>query len=679
MLKTANLLGAETSPYLVQHADNPVHWRAWNDESLAEAKELNKPILLSIGYAACHWCHVMAHESFEDPETAEVMNRLFVNIKVDREERPDVDAIYMSALHQLGDQGGWPMTMFLTPDAEPFWGGTYFPKGPKYGRPGFTQVMTEISRIYVEEPEKVTQNCQAVLERLNQQNAARTRTEITRGHFLQTGEKILSVSDPVNGGLRNAPKFPQTGMIETLWRCGQQSDNKEFQKTALFSLERMALGGIYDHLAGGFSRYTVDERWLVPHFEKMLYDNALILNQMVALWPATQSPILKKAIFETISWLQRDMQIDRGGLASSYDADSEGEEGRFYVWSRTEIDDVLGTENGDFFARHYDISVAGNWEGKSIPNRLHVSALENADIEAKLRSHCDKLLEMRIKRVWPGLDDKILADWNGLAITAIARASRTFDNNKWLDFAIEIFDFVSESMADNGRLFHSTRLGQTSGQGMLLDYSNMIEAALALFEISSNRKYLEKAETWAGTVIKHFKTGDGGFFMTADDSSDLILRPRSAADDATPNGNGTMVRNFVRLGAITGDADYDQQAQNVVEAFSGDITANPLGHTGLMNGFDQINRQIQIFGNTKPDQSTKESTAQNIAENYPYPIVIIDINENIVPLGNVALKSLSDQPDGVHICVPGACLPPAKTAVEIAERFSQASAMVNAR
>ncbi len=679
MLKAANLLGGETSPYLVQHADNPVHWRAWNDESLAEAKALNKPILLSIGYAACHWCHVMAHESFEDMDTAEVMNRLFVNIKVDREERPDVDAIYMSALHQLGDQGGWPMTMFLTPDAEPFWGGTYFPKGPKYGRPGFIQVMTEISRIYTDEPEKVTQNCRAVLERLNSQNTARSQTAIPRGHFMQTGEKILSASDLVNGGLRNAPKFPQTGMIETLWRCGQQSDNPEFRKTALFALERMALGGIYDHLAGGFSRYTVDERWLVPHFEKMLYDNALILNQMVALWPATKSPILEKAISETISWLQRDMQIDGGGLASSYDADSEGEEGRFYVWSRTEIDDILGKDGGDFFARHYDISENGNWEGKSIPNRLHISALEDTDTEARLRTLCDKLLEVRIKRVWPGLDDKILADWNGLAVTAIARASRTFGNDNWLKFAIEIFDFVSESMVEKGRMAHSTRSGKTSGQGMLADYANMIDAALTLFEITSRGSYLEKAETWAMTVITHFATGDGGFFMTADDASDLILRPRSAADDATPNGNGTMVRNFVRLGAITGNARYDEQASKVVDAFSGDIAANPLGHTGLMNGFDQINRQIQIIGQGELDLITANSTILDKVIYFPYPIVLFNFNSDLVPPRNIAVNALSDHPDGVHICVPGACLPPATTADDIAERLSQANKMVNAR
>jgi uncharacterized protein len=679
MLKAANLLGNETSPYLVQHADNPVHWRAWNDESLAEAKALNKPILLSIGYAACHWCHVMAHESFEDMDTAEVMNRLFVNIKVDREERPDVDAIYMSALHQLGDHGGWPMTMFLTPDAEPFWGGTYFPKGPKYGRPGFIQVMTKISRIYADEPGKVSQNCQAVLERLNQQNTARDRTAITRGHFLQTGEKILSVSDPVNGGMRNAPKFPQTGMIETLWRCGQQSGNSEFQKTALFALERMALGGIYDHLAGGYSRYTVDERWLVPHFEKMLYDNALILNQMVAMWPAMESPILEKAIAETISWLERDMQIDGGGLASSYDADSEGEEGRFYVWSRAEVDDVLGKDDGEFFARHYDISENGNWEGKSIPNRLHISTLEDASTEARLRTLCDKLLEVRVKRVWPGLDDKILADWNGLAVTAIARASRIFEKDSWLKFATEIFDFVSESMTENDRLAHSTRSGKTSGQGMLADYANMTEAALTLFEATANRTYLEKAETWTGTVIQHFATGDGGFFMTADDASDLILRPRSAADDATPNGNGTMVRNFVRLGAITGNARYDEQALNVIEAFSGDIAANPLGHTGLMNGFDQINRQIQILGQGVIDLIRDQSTIRDQISKIPYPIVLRDIKDNLMPQGNVALNALTEHPDGIHICVPGACLPPAKSAEETAERLSQAGTIINAR
>ena len=676
MQKSTNLLGEETSPYLLQHRDNPVHWHAWNDTSLAEAKDLNKPILLSIGYAACHWCHVMAHESFEDQETADVMNRLFVNIKVDREERPDVDAIYMAALHQLGEQGGWPLTMFLTPEAAPFWGGTYFPKEPNYGRPGFIQVMTGIARIFHEEPEKVAQNHRAVRERLDQQNAAKSPAKIDNDFFLQTGEKILSIWDPVNGGVRGAPKFPQTNMIETLWRCGQQTGNQKFNNQALFALERMAFGGIYDHLAGGFSRYTVDERWLIPHFEKMLYDNALILNQMINLWPETKSPILEKTIAETIHWLKRDMQIDDGGLASSYDADSEGEEGRFYVWSRAEIGHILGEEDGAFFARHYDITTGGNWEGKSIPNRLDATILEDKKTEDRLRNLRARLLEERRKRVWPGLDDKILADWNGLAVTAICRASRMFNQNDWLEFAKQIFHFVSESMSKNGVFVHSTRAGKTTGQGMLADYANMIEAALELYQTTLEEKYIVLAKDWADTVLRLFPTKDDGFFMTPETSKDLILRPRNGADDATPNGNPTMMRNFIVLGAITGNINYDTSARKILTAFSGDIKENPLAHVGLLNAFDQANRQIQVLVNN--DGVNKKSVGKIISDaKFPYPIVLYNKSIPETMRENIAAEAVSTNPDGIYVCIPGTCLPPALNEKELVQRLDEAGTMIS--
>src|SRR4051812_43688089 len=454
-----NRLARETSPYLLQHQHNPVDWWPWGPEALAEAQRTNRPILLSVGYAACHWCHVMAHESFEDQNTADVMNELFVNIKVDREERPDIDQIYMNALHLLGEQGGWPLTMFLTPKAEPVWGGTYFPKESKFGRPAFVDVLREVSRMFKDEPAKIEQNRAALLARLAQK--ARPQGKVTMGlkELDAAAAQVGNMFDQVNGGLRGAPKFPQPAILEMLWRAGFRAHDKRFFETVEHSLERMSEGGIYDHLGGGFSRYSVDERWLVPHFEKMLYDNAQLLELLALAWQRSGTLLFAQRARETVDWLKREMTTPEGAFAASLDADSEGEEGKFYVWSYEDVLKALGAEDGEYFARHYDVKPGGNFEGHTILNRL-ASLPRTAGDESRLTGLRQKLLAVRAPRIRPGLDDKVLADWNGLMIAALVNAGVILDEPDWIVMARRAFDFIAASMTRERRLGHSFRAGK---------------------------------------------------------------------------------------------------------------------------------------------------------------------------------------------------------------------------
>ena len=458
-----NRLSRETSPYLLQHQHNPVHWWPWGPDALAEAKRTNKPILLSVGYAACHWCHVMAHESFEDEATAAAMNELFVSIKVDREERPDIDQIYMNALHLLGEQGGWPLTMFLAPDGSPFWGGTYFPKTSQYGRVAFTDVLREVARIFRDEPNKIAQNRNSLVAKLAERARSDNPANIGITELDSAATSIARATDPVNGGLRGAPKFPQCAMLEFLWRAGARTKDDRFFLTTELALTRMSQGGIYDHLGGGYARYSVDDKWLVPHFEKMLYDNAQILDMLALDYARIKNPLFRERAAETVGWLRREMTTPEGGFASSLDADSEGEEGKFYVWSLKEIEHALGPADaapysaGDsaaFFAAKYDVSHNGNFENSNILTRLNGLA-DTSDEVGRLAMLRSMLQQERTKRVRPGLDDKVLADWNGLMIAALAHSAAAFDAPDWIEMARTAFDFVARSMTQDDRLGHS--------------------------------------------------------------------------------------------------------------------------------------------------------------------------------------------------------------------------------
>ncbi len=584
-----NRLGRETSPYLLQHKDNPVHWWAWGPEALAEAKATRKPILLSVGYAACHWCHVMAHESFESADTAAVMNDLFVNIKVDREERPDIDAIYMRALHSLGEQGGWPLTMFLDSDARPFWGGTYFPPTPRYGRPGFPDVLREVARIYREEADKVAHNAGLLVDALKERQPS-AAADITDAVLSDLTTRMVGAVDGVHGGLAGAPKFPQWSFFWLLWRGAIRYGHAPARQAVETTLANICQGGIYDHLGGGFARYSVDAHWLVPHFEKMLYDNALLIDLMCEVYREGGNELYARRIDETAQWLLREMIADGGGFAASLDADSEGEEGKFYVWTKSEIIEVLGEADAAIFCAAYDVVDAGNWEGHAILNRLHNLELGSPDQENALAAMRAKLLARRAGRIRPGWDDKVLADWNGLMIAALVHAARLFERDDWLAAAKTAFAFVVSAMEKDGRLIHSYRAGQAKAPATASDYANMIWGALRLYQATNEPGYLAAAERWSAVLDAHYWVADGGgYAFTADDTPDVIVRMRGAHDDATPNANAIQISNLVTLHLLTGKQAYLDRALAIPQAFAAELGRNTLGHCGLLAGtFDLI-------------------------------------------------------------------------------------------
>ncbi|MGZ5841757.1 MAG: thioredoxin domain-containing protein [Xanthobacteraceae bacterium] len=605
-----NRLANETSPYLLQHQHNPVDWWAWGPEALAEAQRTNKPILLSIGYAACHWCHVMAHESFEDEPTARLMNDLFVNIKVDREERPDIDQIYMNALHLLGEQGGWPLTMFLTPAGEPVWGGTYFPKQARYGRAAFVDVLGELSRLFAEEPDRIAKNRNSLMERLSEKARPAGRIVVGLAELDRAANGIARAIDPQNGGLRGAPKFPQCALFELLWRAGDRAPAAEspartaapaFYSRVLLTLTHICEGGIYDHLGGGFSRYSTDERWLVPHFEKMLYDNAQLLELLAVAHARTGDPLYLERARETVGWLRREMVTPEGAFAASLDADSEGQEGKFYVWSLAEIEQVLGFEDAAFFAAQYDVTPAGNFEGHNILNKLNQlprnakSGLVDSEASYRLALLRGKLLKEREKRTRPGLDDKVLADWNGLMIAALANGGALLGESEWVAMAATAFGFVATAMTKGDRLGHSWRAGKLLYPGLASDFASMTKAALALYEATGERRYLDRALAWQAALDRHYANGDNnGYFFTADDAAGLVVRPAATNDDATPNPNAIAAGNLVRLAVLAGDDAWREKADRLFEGICSAAGENLIGHAALLNALDLRLRGTEI-------------------------------------------------------------------------------------
>ncbi len=669
---TQNRLAAETSPYLLQHQDNPVHWWAWGPEALAEAKASKRPILLSIGYAACHWCHVMAHESFEDDATAAVMNELFVNIKVDREERPDIDAIYMTALHALGEQGGWPLTMFLNADALPFWGGTYFPKDERYGRPSFTRVLREIARIHKDDPARVVGNAMAIKRHLSERPAAaHPDAAIEISTVKDLAEQLAKAVDPEQGGLSGAPKFPQFSVFNFLWSAGIRFGSEDCLDAVLVTLRNICQGGIYDHIGGGFARYSVDERWLIPHFEKMLYDNALLLQLLTEAFRETQDPLFAVRVCETVDWLLREMRTPEGAFASSFDADSEGHEGKFYVWTPAEVRDALGQEDGDLVCKFYDITEAGNFEhGASNPNRLAKLELEDDKIEGWLAGMRQRLFERRAKRVPPGWDDKVLADWNGLTIVALAEAGRTFGRPDWIDAGVAAFNFVATRMVEASRLRHSYRADQLRGPGTAADYANMIAAALALHQVTGNAAHLKQAQTWAATLQRHYWVATrGGYATTADDTADVIARLETAHDDATPNANATMVGNLVKLHALTGDESYHKTAAALVRAFIPDVAARAVGHTGLLAGVLELHTPMQVVvvrGQTPSPSVAEPLLALLNGVSLPGAILQTVADTTQLPASSpLSGKIAIDGNPTAYVCVSGMCTAPVTDAGEL--------------
>ena len=670
-----NNLDRETSPYLLQHKDNPVHWQAWRPEVLAAAKAAKRPILLSVGYAACHWCHVMAHESFDDPDTAEVMNALFVNIKVDREERPDIDAIYQTALQLLGEQGGWPLTMFLDSDGAPFWGGTYFPKEQKYGRPAFADMLRRVAEVYATDGDTVAKNRATLMNALKRiaQKPAEAGPPLSAELLDRMAERIGHEIDPVFGGIGQAPKFPQTGLLEVLWRGYLRTGKRDLRDAVVITLTQMSQGGIYDHLGGGYARYATDARWLVPHFEKMLYDNALLIDLLALVQPEVKSPLFDQRLRETIGWVLWEMTTDGGGFAASFDADSEGEEGKFYTWSAAEIEALLGP-GAPIFKAHYDVTPTGNFEGRNILNRSQKPALGTPDQEAALAEMRATLANARERRVKPGWDDKVLADWNGLMIAALVRAGQLLHEPDWLLAAIRAFTFIEGEMIVDGRLRHSWREGRAQHAALLDDYANLARAALFLSEATGESAYLTRAESFVEILDRHYwDPRQGGYFLTAADAEGLIARTRQIADNATPAGNATMLEVLTRLQALTGKDAYGARAAALIEAFAGELARNffPLG--AFLNAIDLYLNPLQVVilgrrGDPDTDELTRALGSASLAN---LILNVIESGDDLPPGHPAAGKTKIDGKPTAYVCVGQTCSLPVAGAEKLKQELPQ--------
>lgn len=659
MAERANALIHETSPYLLQHAHNPVDWRPWSQATLDKAQAENKPILLSIGYAACHWCHVMAHESFEDPTIAAAMNERFVNVKVDREERPEIDAIYQNALAALGQPGGWPLTMFLTPRGEPFWGGTYFPPTARHGRPGFLQVLETIAETYRAQPDKVAQNVSALAEALARLGSGQRGGAVDRDLLDQAAARLARAVDPFHGGFGDAPKFPHVPALALLWRAWRRTKLRPHRTATLTALTHMAQGGIYDHLGGGFARYAVDEAWLVPHFEKMLYDNAQLVELMTQVWKETRLPLLATRVRETVAWMLREMTTQEGAFAATLDADSDGEEGKFYVWTKAEIDAALGPDAARFEKR-YGVLPDGNWEqGQNILNRLSDPDHFDPAEDDKLGPLRARLFAVRAERVPPARDDKVLADWNGLAIAALTRAGLAFDEPEWIAAAQRAFVAVQRHLGQPGdRLLHAWRQGKGS-PGTLDDYAQMARAALILAETGGEGGYLDQAKSWVAALDADFRDPVlGGYFLTPAGATDLIVRSKSAFDAATPSGNGTMVEALARLWLTTGQDAYRERADEIVTAFSGEVQRNLLPLATLLNGAETLLDAVQLVVVGNPAAAAPLLRAAATA---PEPNLVLQIvldGADLPPGHPAAGKSAIDDRPTAYVCRGATCSPP---------------------
>lgn len=577
-METANRLATETSPYLLQHAGNPVAWLPWSEAALAQARAENRPILLSVGYSACHWCHVMAHESFEDAATAAVMNRLFVNIKVDREERPDLDQIYQSA-HQMltGRAGGWPLTLFLTPEGTPFYGGTYFPKETRYGLPGFVELCERIGEIWRTRRHDIDAQNRELLAALNRR-APDQAVELDDQPVAQLRAILLGSLDRDHGGFGGAPKFPHPTDLAFLLH---RADDPEAQDAALFSLRCMAAGGIHDQLGGGFCRYSVDEQWEIPHFEKMLYDNGPLLGLYADAFALTGDAYFRQVAEGIVGWLQREMTSPEGAFHSSLDADSEGEEGRFYVWDRAQVALLLTPQESALAGRHWGLDLPPNFEGRHWHLKI---AAPLAPGEEGLRDTARaKLFAAREQRVRPGCDDKILTSWNALMIAGLARAARIFERPDWQAAARRALDFLRSHHWREGRLLATSRHGQAHLPAYLDDYAFLLAALLELLEAEHSSADAEFARHLADALLAHFEDREnGGFFFTAHDHETLIQRPKAAHDNALPSGNGVAALALRKLGDLCGDARYLGAARRTLQAFAAQLAQQPGGCATLI-------------------------------------------------------------------------------------------------
>jgi uncharacterized protein len=622
----ANRLMHETSPYLLQHAHNPVDWYPWGPEALDKARQENKPILLSIGYSACHWCHVMEHESFENPRIAALMNEHFVNIKVDREERPDLDHIYQNVVQMLTGQGGWPLTMFLTPEQEAFYGGTYFPPEDRYGRPGFPRILLSIAEAYHQRQGDVAKSVQQIREGLQKLSTfAEASAGLTFELMEHAARAMATHMDMVHGGFGTQPKFPNPTNLEFLLRFWRVSGNENFLNMVKLTLQKMAQGGIYDQLGGGFHRYATDSHWLVPHFEKMLYDNAQLLPLYLELYQITGEPFYARVARETLAYLKREMLQPGGGFYATQDADSEGEEGKFFVWKKAEVDALLGPE-ARLFCRYYDVTETGNWEHGnnilhltvSLPQLATMFSRDLAEVAASIEASKATLFAAREQRVKPFRDEKILTAWNGLMISGMIQAFNVLGDQEALDIARVTIAFLRQHMLQAGRLLRTFKDGQAKLNGYLDDYAFCVAALLDMFEATCDRTYFELADVLTATMVEEFWDHDqGAFFFTGDSHEALVSRTKSAFDQAIPSGNAVATKALLRLYYYTGREDYLQRAERVLRIFREHMEQQPFGFGGLLTALDfylQKPQEIVLIG--APATADTRALLQTIHAHY---------------------------------------------------------------
>ncbi|WP_367716949.1 thioredoxin domain-containing protein [Nitratireductor sp. GISD-1A_MAKvit] len=667
-LPEKNLLAEESSPYLLQHKDNPVHWRPWSAAALEEARTLQKPILLSVGYAACHWCHVMAHESFENQPIADAMNRYFVNIKVDREERPEIDQIYMAALSATGEQGGWPLTMFLDPDGNPFWGGTYFPPEQRYGRPGFLQVLEAVKSAWTDKKDELIRSANALDKHVRSRLSPRSSgtVEAPRQTLGALASNIHRMMDQDRGGLRGAPKFPNAPFMRVLWLDALLSGEPVHANTVCESLKAMLSGGIYDHVGGGLARYSTDDDWLVPHFEKMLYDNAQLLQMLCWAYGRTGDGLFRVRMEETVDWLLREMRIEDRAFASSLDADTSGVEGETYLWDEAEIERILGNRSASFFET-FSLARPENWEGRPILHRRSHAAYRDDTTETALRDMLDELLAHRDRRPQPQRDDKILVDWNGMTISALANAGRALNREDWIAAADKAFYFVCESMED-GRLPHSIRDDNRLFPGLSSDYAAMISAAAALYQARNDAFYLSHARNWHEQLDSWYGDEEGtGHYLTAQDATDVPMRIRGDVDEALPSATGQVIEALLALSVLGGEVGSDRLSSLVERALAraGTLT---YGQAGIIHASALAEQPLKLIMVDDPSGSRFIPVANRTIDPRRFDIVVSDSGR------------ASPLPDGVEIdpgtpaaylCIGQTCLPPIHTSEELERALKQ--------
>ncbi|WP_425614736.1 thioredoxin domain-containing protein [Anatilimnocola sp. NA78] len=685
-----NRLAAESSPYLLQHQNNPVDWYPWGAEALARSKAEQKPIFLSIGYSACHWCHVMEHESFESVGIANELNRLFVCIKVDREERPDLDQIYMNAVQLMTGRGGWPMSVFLTPDLAPFYGGTYWPPMKKMGMPGFLDVIQAVADAWENRRDLAVQQAVELTEHLQQIGANDSADDPLEVELLEhASQQLLGAFDAKYGGFGRAPKFPHSLDLQVLLRVWKRNQDPALLHIVTHTLDQMARGGINDHLAGGFARYSVDERWLVPHFEKMLYDNALLTSAYVEAYQATANPQFAQVARETCDYILGWMTDAAGGFHSSEDADSEGVEGKFYVWKPAEIEAVLGEDRARAFRKIYDVSPQGNFEhGQSILNLprpiAEVAAevgIDEATLAAEMARCRQELLQAREQRVRPGKDDKVLVSWNALMIDALAKAAGALNEPRYLQAAEKASTFLHEQLRDeDGRLLHCWRHGQAKLAAYLDDYAYLANAWISLYEANFDAVWLERAASLAETLLQHFADSEGGgFFFTADDHEQLIVRNKDLHDSSVPSGNAMAALAFIRLGKLTGNQQYLAAAEGALRAAMSVMQRTPTAAGQLLIALDLLlgpTAELVIVGDRQ--REPLQSLLQEFRRQFLPRCVVAghrpgeDVPSILQPLLEGKTTATDSQPR-VFVCQDFACQAPAVGVVEIRQLWQRLS------